>query len=325
MAAGVDCDGQLEAKHIDDHEYLARRLNSRLVSEAEFQDMGASNPDIGMMNVTHSALLSRCVQQLILVGLLRVEMVDTSKVYVVPGFTKDNHGYLSNSTVRQRNYRQKSEKDVTHAALPSRSVTHAALASRLEEKEEKEREDIVAVATSKKTRKAKTEETDEAKERRKSLIKALEASFSNVRGQPYGFQGAKDGNALKWLIANSDDSEILRRFEAGLKLEKWPRIDSIAQLRSNWNSLAALPAQSATVHNLTFSQREQLEQEERRKAEREKQKRLEAKLEADRKVEWWEPLERGEIWDMWFQRQQELEAAGEFEKLAPTYQRQKKG
>lgn len=183
----------------------------------------------------------------------------------------------------------------------------------------------VADATLAKPKKSKPTESDETKERRKSLLAKAAALFSSVRGQPYVHQGAKDNVALKSIMAHSDDSEILRRFEAGLRLDRWPRIDSIAQLRSNWNSLAALPAQSATVHNLTFSQREQLEQEERRKAEREKQKRLEAKLEADRKVEWWEPLERGEIWDMWFQRQQELEAAGEFEKLAPTYQRQKKG
>lgn len=76
--------------------------------------------------------------------------------------------------------------------------------------------------------------------RHKRLVEKLVAAFEDVKGKPYKFQQAKDGDAVKALLAYGDDEEILSRWRRGLLLgSKWPGVATIAQLRGKWNELAA--------------------------------------------------------------------------------------
>lgn len=72
----------------------------------------------------------------------------------------------------------------------------------------------------------------------KPTIEAIEAAFKGVTGQAYRFGGAKDGSALKRLLAVETPEEILRRWGVGLKVEGWRHTATVAQLGAKWNDLA---------------------------------------------------------------------------------------
>lgn len=246
MTAGFDCDGLLPAKYIDDCEYLAHKLHMRLVPEPEYEAMKTSNLDIGMLHVTHSALLSRCVQQLCDTGLLSPDILDEQKVYKVPGFTSDNVAYLSDSTVRQRKHREKTEKNVTHTALPSRSVTHTALLSHLEEKrrEEKEnKENIVADATNEKPTKRKKAASKEENPRIESLKTALAGAWLKEKGSAYAYLATRDNRALKSLIGLYTSEEILECWTLGIKGKGWQSCTDFAELFRKFGVFQSLRAE----------------------------------------------------------------------------------
>lgn len=67
---------------------------------------------------------------------------------------------------------------------------------------------------------------------------ALCADFEALGLGKYGFNGAKDGEALKWLIAQAPDEEIRARWKRGLSADGWLQVRTLAQLRAKWNDLA---------------------------------------------------------------------------------------
>ena len=65
--------------------------------------------------------------------------------------------------------------------------------------------------------------------------------FESVRHTKYAFNGAKDAKALKWLMAQAEPPEILRRWRIGLGGEGWKSTSTFAQLRVKWNDLTTSP------------------------------------------------------------------------------------
>lgn len=57
----------------------------------------------------------------------------------------------------------------------------------------------------------------------------------------YGWNGAKDGEALIWLKAQADMPEIRRRWRLGLAGEGWKQVRTVAELRTKWNTFAGEP------------------------------------------------------------------------------------
>jgi len=72
----------------------------------------------------------------------------------------------------------------------------------------------------------------------KPTTDALCATFLEARGVPYAFQGAKDGAALSWLLAQAEPEEVLLRWRRGLRGVGWEKVNTVAQLRAKWNDLA---------------------------------------------------------------------------------------
>jgi hypothetical protein len=65
------------------------------------------------------------------------------------------------------------------------------------------------------------------------------AVYLEVRGEPYVWQGGKDGDALKRLLASNPTLDAIEvRWRSGLAHEdKWHRVSTVAQLVSKWNDL----------------------------------------------------------------------------------------
>lgn len=70
---------------------------------------------------------------------------------------------------------------------------------------------------------------------------ALCADFTEIIGQPYRWQDAKDGAAFASLRKMASLDEIRARWRAGLaSSDKWLSVRTVAQLSSKWNDLSAL-------------------------------------------------------------------------------------
>lgn len=69
-------------------------------------------------------------------------------------------------------------------------------------------------------------------------IEAFVGLFQSIRGVAYVFSKKADAPAMKAMLAHSPPHEILRRAEIGLRNTRFPKVDTLAQLSSQWNSLA---------------------------------------------------------------------------------------
>lgn len=87
-----------------------------------------------------------------------------------------------------------------------------------------------------------------------TLRSALVEAFEARRGCKYAFGGARDGAALKALMALTEyDGEILKRWKQGLAGQGWKQVSTIAQLLSKWNDLTApevAPTQTRPITRL---------------------------------------------------------------------------
>jgi hypothetical protein len=73
------------------------------------------------------------------------------------------------------------------------------------------------------------------------LQQRLEATYLELRGTAYGFQGGRDARGVTELLrlADGDALEVVRRWRRALELgERWPGCASISVLASRWNELA---------------------------------------------------------------------------------------
>lgn len=80
----------------------------------------------------------------------------------------------------------------------------------------------------------------------------LAAVFSEVTGQAYLWQGAKDGAALAELLKAATLEQVLDRWRRGLKAsaDDWASCRTVAQLRQKWNDLAdAKPAAPVSIEH----------------------------------------------------------------------------
>lgn len=70
--------------------------------------------------------------------------------------------------------------------------------------------------------------------------KAIAETWAIELGGKYGWQGAKDSDALKRLLKKASIPEINDRWGAGLRTpsDKWHGVRTVAQLDSKWNDLA---------------------------------------------------------------------------------------
>jgi hypothetical protein len=66
---------------------------------------------------------------------------------------------------------------------------------------------------------------------------ALCQAYLEERRQRYGWQGAKDGAALAWLLRQAEADEVVRRWRRGLRATGWASCSTVAQLRARWNDL----------------------------------------------------------------------------------------
>ena len=73
----------------------------------------------------------------------------------------------------------------------------------------------------------------------KPLQDRLVATFARHRHEPYLWQGEKDSNGLRALIATATDDEIDARFAFALEAVGWKQCNTIAQLRSKWTDITA--------------------------------------------------------------------------------------
>lgn len=85
--------------------------------------------------------------------------------------------------------------------------------------------------------------------RPRALTEALCADFTEATTAKYAHQGAKDGDALSWLMAQAGDEEIRARWRRGLRApdKDWKHVATFAQLRQKWNDLAAVGSAAAPI------------------------------------------------------------------------------
>lgn len=91
----------------------------------------------------------------------------------------------------------------------------------------------------------KRRKTDPPNPRWKVVSDLLCAAFFQAFGVKYGWGGAKDSEAQKWLLEQGTDEEILARWWRGLHGQGWLQVRTVAQLRSKWNDLAGAPGAPA--------------------------------------------------------------------------------
>ncbi len=72
----------------------------------------------------------------------------------------------------------------------------------------------------------------------REVTDALCAEFATAVGEPYRWQGAKDGAALSGLLKTATTEQVLERWRAGLRATGWHQVRTVAQLASKWNDLA---------------------------------------------------------------------------------------
>lgn len=79
------------------------------------------------------------------------------------------------------------------------------------------------------------------------------ADFLELTGSPYGWNGAKDGTALAWLVKQAPIEEVRARWRRGLAADGWLLVRNVAQLRSKWNDLAPGNTGPRVVRNADFT------------------------------------------------------------------------
>jgi len=79
------------------------------------------------------------------------------------------------------------------------------------------------------------------------------ADFLAVTGSPYGWNGAKDGAALAWLVKQAPLEEVRARWRRGLAASGWLLVRNVAQLRAKWNDLAPGNTGPRVVRNADFT------------------------------------------------------------------------
>jgi hypothetical protein len=74
-----------------------------------------------------------------------------------------------------------------------------------------------------------------------ALTERLCATFAEVKGVPYAFNGGRDGKAVADLLrlSKGDIDDVDRRWRRALSLgDRWPGCSEVAQLPGKWNTLA---------------------------------------------------------------------------------------
>lgn len=242
-------EGELPAVDIDSPSYLARLCNLTLTTPGELDALWTSKEgrrQILTVAVTDAESLLFAVGQCVKVGLLSRLQRETGDAYVVEGFTDDNPIFLNPETRKKRRQRENQEKTGTVPGHTGDSTGQSRARGEERRREEKRKEKkLTGQAQQKKAKARKPQKPAKPAEqvepgRFQSLLRALESHYSNVRGVPYGFQGGKDGSALKALIGRFNDDLILQAWKRGLvESNPFRNVSTIAELSSRINHLLA--------------------------------------------------------------------------------------
>lgn len=203
-------------------------------------------------------LVKDALQRILDVGLVRKE----EGHFVIDGWERRQPKIPQKSTQRVRKYREGlKKKDETEMKRDETQVkhnetrfikfhhvseTHETHNEKEKEREKEKRRNLDAIASfpkkEKSTEKPKKPAKEEPTGRFKSLQRALEGLYSDFRGVPYGWQGGKDGSALKSLITRFPDELILQAWKRGLtEPDRYLNISTVAELSAKVNNLLAPP------------------------------------------------------------------------------------
>lgn len=196
-------------------------------------------------------LVKDALQRILDVGLVRKE----EGHFVIDGWERRQPKIPQKSTQRVRKYREglkkkdetETKRDETQRnAFHDVSETHETHNEKEKEKEKEKRRNLDAIASFSKKEKSTEKPEKPAKEepssRFKSLQRALEGHYSDFRGVPYGWQGGKDGSALKSLLTRFTDDLILQAWKRGLtESDRYLHISTVAELSAKINNLLAPP------------------------------------------------------------------------------------
>jgi hypothetical protein len=272
--------------------------------------------------VTDAESLLFAVGQCVKVGLLSRLQRETGDAYVVEGFTDDNPIFLNPETRKKRKQRENQEKTGTVPGHTGDSTGQSRARGEERRGEEKRKEKkLTGQAQQEKTKARKPQKPAKPAEqvepsRFQSLLRALEGHYSNVRGVPYGFQGGKDGSALKSLIGRFTDDLILRAWKRGLvEPNAYRNVSTIAELSAKINHLLA-PAVGEVKNNppgfpLTQAGGRVETPEEYRRRQAELKKRLTAQGEP----------QLPELREKWIAKNNALVEAGRIDECDPDFLR----
>ena len=149
---------------------------------------------------------------------------DDHRRLIVINFLKAQESRTSDKE-RQRKSRELARslsRSVTRRHTASRSVTPRVDESRVDESRVDE----------------SRREEEAPPDGRRSLSDRLCKSFLDLTGSKYGFAGAKDGQALKRLLALGGHDEIDAAWRRALQSKSFPTVRTIAELSSAWNHYA---------------------------------------------------------------------------------------
>lgn len=242
--------GGLVPKEYAEPSFLMRQMNLR---------PGDSRNEKGEEN--GAEIIARAFQDVIASGLV----VENECFWLIDGWSRRQPKVPRKSTERVRKYRKtlkktekkrnENETQVKHNETRFIKFHHVSETHETHNEKEKEREkekkrekrkNLDANASfpekQKSTEKPEKPAKEEPTGRFKSLQRALEGLYSDFRGVPYGWQGGKDGSALKSLLTRFTDELILQAWERGLtESNRYLNISTVAELSAKVNNLLAPP------------------------------------------------------------------------------------
>lgn len=80
-----------------------------------------------------------------------------------------------------------------------------------------------------------------------TTVDRLVATFEKIRGSKYAFLGGRDGIAVKTLLHFGTPDDVVSRWDAALRNEEFPRVDTLGDLMSHWNRFSEPTEKPITV------------------------------------------------------------------------------
>lgn len=80
------------------------------------------------------------------------------------------------------------------------------------------------------------------------FIAELTGAFLELTGTAYEFVGERDATALKALLGNHPEAEVMAFWRFGLQAKGYLHTANLGQLRTKWNDIAAAPGRHSSAH-----------------------------------------------------------------------------